>query len=154
MAPEGSPWLAGIAHFDKKAVEPRRMLSARMEGRSVPREVVNDMGTVAIGDEVIATIAGIAATECYGVVGMASRRLRDGIAELLGRENLSKGVEISVRANQVAIDLNLIVGYGIRISEVAHNVSEQVKYRVEGTTGLEVVAVNMSVQGVRVADGR
>ncbi|HCC32816.1 MAG TPA: Asp23/Gls24 family envelope stress response protein [Clostridiales bacterium] len=120
----------------------------------MPREVVNDMGTVAIADEVIATIAGIAATECYGVVGMASRRLRDGIAELLGRENLSKGVEISVRANQVAVNLNLIVGYGIRISEVAHNVSEQVKYRVEGTTGLEVVAVNMSVQGVRVADGR
>ena len=130
------------------------MLPARMEGRSVPREVVNDMGTVAIADEVIATIAGIAATECYGVVGMASRRLRDGIAELLGRENLSKGVEISVRATQVAVNLNLIVGYGIRISEVAHNVSEQVKYRVEGTTGLEVVAVNMSVQGVRVADGR
>jgi uncharacterized alkaline shock family protein YloU len=154
LVPRGRPWLAGIARFDKKAVEPRRIYAARMEGQLVPREVVNDMGTVAIADDVIATIAGIAATECYGVVGMASRRLRDGLAELLGRENLSKGVEISVRANQVAVNLNLIVGYGIRISEVAHNVSEQVKYRVEGATGLEVVAVNMNVQGVRVADGR
>ena len=130
------------------------MLAVRREGQSVPREVVNDLGAVTIADEVIATIAGIAATECYGVVGMASRRFRDGLAELLGRENLSKGIAVNIRGDQVAINLNLIVGYGIRISEVAHNVSEQVKYRVKGTTGLEVVAVDMNVQGVRVADGR
>ncbi|MDQ7793680.1 MAG: Asp23/Gls24 family envelope stress response protein [bacterium] len=118
------------------------------------REVTNELGTVIITDEVIATIAGVAATECYGVVGMASRRLRDGLAELLGRENLSRGVEVAVEGHRAVIKLNLIVGYGTRISEVAHNVCEQVKYRVEGATGLEVVRVNMNVQGVRVADGR
>jgi uncharacterized alkaline shock family protein YloU len=127
---------------------------AAQGGSIVPREVINELGTVVISDEVIATIAGVAATECYGVVGMASRRLRDGLAELLGRENLSRGVEVNVEGNQVIVNLNLIVGYGTRISEVAHNVCTQVKYRVEGVTGLEVVAVNINVQGVRVADDR
>jgi len=109
----------------------------------------NRHGKIIVADEVIATIAGLAATECYGVVGMASRRFKDGIAELLGRENLSRGVEISFRDSGIRIDLNVIVGYGTRISEVAHNVSRQVKYRVEQSTGMPVRSVNINVQGVR-----
>jgi len=108
-----------------------------------------DIGKIVIADEVIATIAGLAATECYGIVGMAARRLKDGIAELLGRENLSRGVEVSYRDDAVRIDLNVIVGYGTRISEVASNVSRQVKYRVEQATGMKVGCVNINVQGVR-----
>jgi len=107
------------------------------------------LGRISIADEVIATIAGLAATECYGIVGMASRRIKDGIAELLGRENLSRGVHISFKDGQVRIDLNVIVGYGTRISEVAHNVSSQVRYRVEQSTGMPVKSVNINVQGVR-----
>jgi len=107
------------------------------------------LGRIVIADEVIATIAGLAATECYGIVGMAARRFKDGIAEMLGRENLSRGVEISLKDGGVRIDLNVIVGYGTRISEVAHNVSRQVRYRVEQSAGMPVWSVNISVQGVR-----
>jgi len=108
-----------------------------------------DLGEIAIADEVVATIAGLAATECYGIVGMASRRLKDGIAELLGRENLSRGVEISADDRGIFVELNVIVGYGTRISEVAHNVSRQVKYKVEQYTEMPVRGVRINVQGVR-----
>lgn len=107
------------------------------------------LGKVIIADEVIATIAGLAATECYGIVGMAARRFKDGIAELLGRENLSRGVVISSKEGGIHIDLNVIIGYGTRISEVAHNVSSQVRYRVEQSTGMPVWGIDISVQGVR-----
>jgi uncharacterized alkaline shock family protein YloU len=112
------------------------------------------LGKIVIADEVIATIAGLAATECYGIVGMAARRFKDGIAELLGRENLSRGVVVASRDGGVSIDLNVIIGYGTRISEVAHNVSSQVKYRVEQSTGMRVRGVNISVQGVRAISER
>lgn len=112
------------------------------------------LGKITIDDQVIATIAGLAATECYGIVGMAARRFKDGIAELLGRENLSRGVVVSFKDGGIVIDLNVIIGYGTRISEVAHNVSSQVRYRVEQSTGMPVWAVNISVQGVRAVGER
>jgi len=121
----------------------------RLERSPGVPEAETSLGRVIIADEVIATIAGLAATECYGVVGMAARRLKDGIAELLGRENASRGVEISFKDGGVRIDLNVIVGYGTRISEVAHNVSRQVRYRVEQCAGMPVWSVNINVQGVR-----
>ncbi len=71
-------------------------------------------GKVSISDEVIATIAGVAATEGYGIVGMASRKIKDGISELLGRENLSRGVEVSVADDKLIIKLFIAVGYGVR----------------------------------------
>lgn len=114
------------------------------------REVKNDLGKIVVSEEVVATMAGMAATECYGVVGMASRRVTDGLAELLGRENLSKGVEVTIDGNRAAITLHIIVGYGVRISEVAKNVRERVKYTVESFTGLKVTSIKINVQGVRV----
>ncbi len=118
------------------------------------KEINTELGRIAITDEVIATIAGVAATECYGIVGMSARRLKDGIAELLGRENLSKGVDVIVDQESVIVNLNVIVGYGTRISEVARNVKEKVKYTLEGTTGLSVSQVNVIVQGVNVANAK
>jgi len=106
-------------------------------------------GKITIADDVIATIAGLAATECYGIVGMAARRLKDGLAELLGRENLSRGVVVSFKDGGIRIDLNVIVGYGTRISEVAHNVMSQVRYRVEQCTGMPVLGVDITIQGIR-----
>lgn len=114
------------------------------------KEASNQYGRLVLSEEVIATVAGVAATECYGIVGMASRRVADGIAELLGKENLSRGVEVTLDGNRVAITLNVIVGYGVRISEVAKNVIHKVKYTVESSTGLQVVKVNINVQGVKV----
>lgn len=114
-----------------------------------------DLGFIEITNEVIATVAGIAAVECYGLVGMASRKqLKDGIVELLGRENLSRGVEVREQDGELHIDLYIIVGYGTRIDEVANNVISAVKYTVEKITGLSVGNINVNVQGVRVINGK
>ncbi|HZW83053.1 MAG TPA: Asp23/Gls24 family envelope stress response protein [Candidatus Deferrimicrobium sp.] len=114
------------------------------------KEISNSLGKIDISEEVIATIAGIAAVECYGLIGMASRKISDGFVEMLRRESLSKGVQVRIQENEVVIDLYIIVGYGIRISEVASNVIDKVRFTVENMTGLPVAAVNVNVQGVRV----
>lgn len=109
-------------------------------------------GSVHISDEVVAALAGSAALECYGLVGMASRKqLKDGIAELLGRDNLSKGIVVRSEEDQTEIDLHIIVSYGTKISEVAHNVQTRVKYVLSEIAGIHVHAVHIFVQGVRVA---
>lgn len=110
------------------------------------------MSLVNISEEVIATISGAAAVECYGLVGMAGRKLKDGIGQLLGKEDLTKGVEVVFEGEQVVIDLFVIVSYGVNIAEVAKNVIDKVKYQVEKQTGLSVKSVNINVQGVRVAN--
>jgi uncharacterized alkaline shock family protein YloU len=107
------------------------------------------LGTIAIGHEVVAILAGAAAMEGYGLVGMASRRITDGFVELLGRDNWGRGVEIQLEQDKVYITLHVIVRYGVRISEVAKNVMERVKYAVEEVTGLQVVRVNVYVHGVQ-----
>ncbi len=115
------------------------------------REIATDTGKIVLSEDVIATIAGVAATECYGVVGMAGR-LRDGIATILGRENLSRGVTVQVSDDGIVVTLHIIVGYGTRISEVAHNVIEKVSYALQEGTGLRVEQVNINVEGVQVRD--
>lgn len=118
----------------------------------MPIELVNESGKILISDEVISVLAGSAALDCYGLVGMATRKqLKDGIAELLRRENLSRGVEVRRDAEGVHIDLYIIVSYGTKISEVAHNIQVKVKYVLNEVVGLQVGAVNVFVQGVRVA---
>lgn len=117
--------------------------------------IESELGNIEITNDVIATIAGIAAVESYGLVGMASRKqLKDGIVELLGRENLSRGVEVRELDGELIIDLYIIVGYGTRIDEVANNVISAVKYSVEKYTGIKVSLVNVNVQGVRVINGK
>ncbi|SEB19676.1 Uncharacterized conserved protein YloU, alkaline shock protein (Asp23) family [Thalassobacillus cyri] len=109
-------------------------------------------GQVTISNEVISTIAGGAAVECYGIVGMASKsQLRDGIAEILRKENFSKGVVVRQEEDTLHIDMYIIVSYGTKISEVAHNVQSQVKYTLNKTVGLSVNSVNIYIQGVRVS---
>ncbi len=118
------------------------------------KDVSTELGQITISDEVIALIAGMGATECYGLVGMASRNIQDGIAELLGMDNLSRGIEVKLAADEVVIDLYIIVEYGTKITEVAHNVMDKVRYVVESMTGLKVARVNITVQGVRVTHVR
>lgn len=110
----------------------------------------NALGEIIIADEALAIIAGVSAIECYGIVGMASKRATDGIVELLGRENLSKGIKVHTQNNEVIIDLYIIVEYGISIAAVANNVIDTVKYNIENFTGMDVKKVNVSVEGVRV----
>lgn len=116
------------------------------------REVLNEYGRIVFDKEVLATLAGIAATECFGIVGMASKKLSHGIAELLGKDALSKGVEILDKDDKIVIQVNIIVGYGTKMSEIAHNVISNVKYVVENFTGLQVDQVHVNIQGVRMVD--
>ncbi|MFD2638230.1 Asp23/Gls24 family envelope stress response protein [Piscibacillus salipiscarius] len=114
-------------------------------------EVRNEYGTVSISKEVITTIAGGAAVECYGIVGMASRKqLKDGLSEILGKENFSKGVVVRGEDGDIDIDMYIIVGYGTKVSEVAHNVQNQVKYSLKKMIGLDVNTINIYIHGVRV----
>lgn len=105
------------------------------------------LGSVRIGDEVVSMMAGIAALEIPGIAGM-SGGLVGGIAELLGRKNLSKGVKVEVGEKEARVDLYIIVKYGERIPDVAIAVQENVKKQIETMTGLSVIEVNVHVQGV------
>ena len=113
------------------------------EGRNLPSE----LGTIRIADEVVSIISGLAATEVDGVASM-SGGIAGGIAEALGRKNLSKGVKVEVGEEEASIDLFMIVRYGSRIPDVAWQVQENVKKAVENMTGLKVIKVNVHVQGV------
>ena len=117
------------------------------------KEIRTQYGSIDISKDVIATLAGIATTECFGIVGMVSSRiLSDGLNELLGREALSKGVDVTVKDDKLYIRVSVVVGYGTRESVIATNVIENVKYIVEKHTGLIVDQVDVFVQGVRIID--
>lgn len=113
----------------------------------VTQNMTDEYGKLTFADEVVAIIAGLAATEVKGVAAM-SGSMAGGIAEKLGRKNLTKGVKVEVGEKEAAIDLYIIVDYGVRIPEVAWNIQENVKKAVETMTGLSVVEVNVHVQGV------
>lgn len=110
----------------------------------------NEYGFIEFSDEVLANIAGAATMECYGVVGMASKRASDGFWELLKRENLSKGVKIVSEEDGIVVNLYIIVEYGTKISVIADNIIQKVKYTIEAFTGIEVKKVTVSIQGIRV----
>ena len=108
-----------------------------------------EWGRIEVFPSAVAAIAGHAAMRCYGIGGMAGRGLRDGFAELLRRENVDKGVDVMPSDDGLIIDVFVIVQYGMRISEVAHNLQETVKFEIERAVNVPVVKVNVNVQGVR-----
>ena len=110
--------------------------------------IKNELGSITVVEDVISTVAGYAAVECIGIVAMASKRATDGLVELLGRENLKRGVRVSLAEESAAINLYIIVEYGVSIA--AKNVIESVKYRVETMVGIKVDKVNVTVEGIRV----
>jgi len=110
----------------------------------------NSLGKIEFSDEFLSNLAGVATTDCYGVVGMSSQKAMDGIVELLKGTNLNKGIKISTNENVVNIHLFIIVEYGVSISAVAANVMDTVKYRVEKFTGLSVDKVDVTINGIRV----
>jgi uncharacterized alkaline shock family protein YloU len=113
-------------------------------------KLVTELGIISFSDEVLANIAGVATMECYGAVGMASKRATDGLVELLKRENLSKGVKVNSDNDELVVDLFIIVEYGTKISVIADNIIQKVKYNLENITGLKVKKVVVNVQSVRV----
>lgn len=117
----------------------------------MPIQMQTEYGNVHVTDDVIALLAGSAAIECYGLVGMASRnQLKDGIAELLGFDNLGRGIEVRREHGALHIDLYIIVSYGTKIPEVSHIVQNRVKYVLHEVVGLQVDVINIFVQDVRV----
>ncbi len=106
-------------------------------------------GQIKISDEVVAIIAGLAATEVTGVAGM-SGGLAGGIAEMLGKKNLSKGVKVEVGDREAAVDLFIVVEYGTKIPDIAWQIQENVKKAIEAMTGLQVIEINVHVQGVNI----
>ncbi|KRM99506.1 Asp23/Gls24 family envelope stress response protein [Loigolactobacillus rennini] len=108
-------------------------------------------GTIDIANAVIATVVGGAATDVYGIIGMASKnQIRDNLNDILRKENYSRGVVVRQEENGVAIDVYIIVGYGTKISEVCRNVQSKVKYNLKTMLGVTANSVNVFVQGVRV----
>ncbi len=118
-----------------------------MENSLVEITNATEMGDIRISEEVVAIVASIATMEVPGVAGM-SGGIAGGIAEILGRKNLSKGVKVEVGEKEAAIDVYVIIEYGSRIPEVSWNVQEKVKKQVESMTGLSVIEVNIHIQGI------
>ncbi|MBC2578966.1 Asp23/Gls24 family envelope stress response protein [Clostridium sp. DJ247] len=112
--------------------------------------IINESGYINYSEEVVANIAGISTMECYGVVGMASKNAKDGFWELLKGESLSKGVKLRSKDNELFIELYIMVEYGTKVSVIANNVIQKIKYNVENYTGLKVSTVTVNVQGVRI----
>ena len=109
-----------------------------MKGR-----IITDIGQVSVDTDVIAKYAGMAAVECFGVVGMAMISVKDGLVKLLKRESMTKGVGVTVNEdNQITIDFHIITD----------NIMNNVKYKVEAFTGMKVEKINIYVEGVRVID--
>jgi len=106
-------------------------------------------GVLSYADDVVATIAGLAAVEIEGVASMCGN-IGNGIAELLGKKTITKGVKVEVGKEEAAVDLFLIVEYGATIPSVIDKVQKNVKKSIETMTGLKVVEVNVAVQGVHI----
>lgn len=116
----------------------------------MPAKIENEYGTITIDNEAIARLAGYSALDCYGIVGMAAKNVKDGIVQLLKKERLTKGIRLNINENKISLDLHIIVEYGTNFSAIADSIMNTVKYRVEEYAGLEVEKVNVFVEGVRV----
>ena len=107
-------------------------------GDSMSVRMNKKLGTIVIDSNVIATYAGSVAVECFGIVGMASVSMKDGLVKLLGRENLGHGISVRLNGNRIALDFHVIISYGVSISAVAENLVSSVQYKLEAFTGMEI----------------
>lgn len=108
----------------------------------------SEVGIIKISDEVIAIIAGLAASEIKGIVSISSGKVEEWTHKFSGKKNIAKGVKVNVEGESAVIDLLLTVEYGIRIPEVAEKVQSNVKKTVESLTGLIVDKVNVNVMNI------
>ena len=111
-----------------------------------------EYGNIQISLDAIASLAGGTISECYGIVGMASVNVKDGLVKLLMKDSITHGISVSIVNNKLILDFHVIVSYGVSIVTVCDNLISSVKYKVENFTGLEIEKVNIYVEGVRVID--
>ena len=109
----------------------------------------NKYGSITVDNEVVAHIAGQAATECAGVVGMAAKNVKDGFVQLLKKENLTRGVQLSSEDGKLVVGLHIIVKYGTNIAAVTDTILQNVKYKIEELAGVGVGHINIFVEGIR-----
>ncbi|MDO4268971.1 MAG: Asp23/Gls24 family envelope stress response protein [Eubacteriales bacterium] len=125
---------------------------AELEGRNTHKVYEKEtIGEVRIADEVVAIIAGLAATEVDGVDSMAGNITNELVGKL-GMKNLSKGVKVDVTEEHVSVDLSLNIKYGYSIPDVSARVQDRVKTAIENMTGLTVLDVNVKIAGVNLAE--
>ena len=110
------------------------------------------LGNIKIDNEVIAQYAGSVAVECFGIVGMATVNVRDGLVKLLKKDSLTNGISVVQTGHKLTLNFHVIVAYGVSIIAVSDNLISNVKYKVEEFTGLEIENINIFVEGVRVID--
>ncbi|MEF9864486.1 MAG: Asp23/Gls24 family envelope stress response protein [Christensenellaceae bacterium] len=111
----------------------------------------NDLGKIAYSEDYVASIAGISATECYGLVGMSQKNIGEALTNLFKSDNLKKGVRVKTdETENIVIELFITVKYGVSLSAVAENIIDRVKYSVEKETGLNVSSVDIIVQGIQI----
>lgn len=113
-------------------------------------QTVNENGAIIIQNEVLAKIAGMAASSCYGVVGMAMRKGANGLVSLLLGDSITKGVNVSIENERISIDLHIMVEYGVNISAICESIIKNVKYSIESMTGCKVGKINVNVESARV----
>ena len=118
----------------------------------MPGVIVNDLGKITLNEDLIASIAGYAAVENYGIVGMSSKTATDTILQLVGGDNVKRGVKVAMLDGGTAVDIDLFVTleYGVSLPAVARNAIQNVRYRVNEMTGLAVNNVNIHVEAIRV----
>ena len=115
-------------------------------------KTTNDMGEILIDTDVVAKYAGTIAIECFGIVGMATISMKDGLVKKLKKDSLAKGINVRIVDDHINIDFHVIVSYGVSISAVTDNLIETVRYKVHEFTGIPVGKINIFVEGVRVID--
>ena len=111
----------------------------------------NDNGSVCISTNVYTDIAGTAASNCFGVKGMAARSVKDGVYHLLRKESMSKGVSVTVHEDDtISIDLHIIVDNGVNLTTVGESIISRVRYEVSKYTGTDVRAVNVYIDSMMI----
>ncbi len=114
--------------------------------------ISTEQGDVIVDNDVIATYAGTVAMEGYGIVGMSSVNMKDGLSKLLKREHLANGINVTIEDNTISLDFHVIVSLGVSISAVTETLIESVRYRLGEFTGAEIGRINVYVEGVRATD--
>ena len=113
-------------------------------------EIITELGSIRMNDDIVATIAGYAAVENYGIVGMNAKTVSDAVTQLFGKDDIKKGVKITInKEGEVDVDLFVTLEYGVSLPAVASNTQKNVRYRLEEMTGLTVNNINVHVEAIR-----
>ena len=115
--------------------------------------IQNNRGTICVSDDVITFLAGDAATNCFGVKGMAGKAKESGIYQLLRKESMSKGVSVSYNEDEsLSIKLHIVVDHGVNISELCRSIMKEVSYKVREATGIKVKSVDVYVDSMVISE--